>query len=479
MLLYGKDNRARVEFGWLESVLACHVGTDLTRLPRYDCTDREHNKPARRYNQRPHHQQRNVLSIRHFFVNSPCAAVQLILPFPHLLPISSIITNRTDATLSSILPLLPPLVVDTESIVRQNLAAQLLPLSVALICDGRPKVSTFGNGLDGCSSASGGASASANGSGRRVSNAVVSPTGYEAVTSTILPYLFQLLTDHDLDTRRCASDSLSNLCARLRSPDVETVIEEAAKLAATPPAEDEEGGGGMSSKALRKKKAKAAAAAAIGANGAVGGVGGGDPPSPEDLKTVSSNLLAEIASLSTPQPSASVTPRMVSSLVFPPLLALISDPHFRVRRAAVQALPRVLAGGTVDDAASYILPALTSLSTDDMYRVRKAVGECLVDMSRAVMLLGDGPGRSQRGRLLELRREQLIPLCTQLLDDANKFVRHAMQQFLGPFLASFYPLGPRDGRSGAEDGNEDDDAAGTVGVMRLLEPNAAGGVVGG
>ena len=342
-------------------------------------------------------------------------------------------------------------------------------------------MSTHWSGLQDkeCSGVNASESGSANSSGRRVSNAVVSPTGYEAVTSTILPYLFQLLVDNDLDTRRCASDSLSNLCARLRSPDVETVIQEAAKLAATPPAEDEEGGG-MSSKALRKKKAKAAAAAAagIGGNGGGGPVGTGDPPSPEDLKTVSSNLLAEIASLSTPQPSASVTPRMVSSLILPPLLALISDPHFRVRRAAVQALPRVLAGGTVDDASSYILPALTSLSTDDMFRVRKAVGECLVDMSRAVMLLGDGPGRSQRGRLLELRREQLIPLCTQLLDDANKFVRHAMQQFLGPFLASFYPLGPRDGRSGAEDGNEDD-AAGSIGVMRLLEANASGGVVGG
>ena len=308
---------------------------------------------------------------------------------------------------------------------------------------------------------------------KATTNEVVSPAGYDAVITTILPYLFQLLTDHDLDTRRCASDSLSNLCARLRSPDVETIIAEAARLAATTVDDDKSGGGGGGGKSpKRKKKAKAAAASVLDAIGAAGSGNGGvavgnvDPPTSEDLKTISSNLLAEIAALATPAPSASITPLMVSNLILPPILALISDPHFRVRRAAVQSLPRLLAGGTVDDAASYLLPALASLATDDMYRVRKAVGECLVDVSRGIMLLSDGHGNTERDRLLDLRRSQLIPICTQLLEDPNKFVRHGMQQFLGPFIASFYPLGPRDGSDGSDDG-------GSVGVMRLLEASGA------
>jgi len=39
-----------------------------------------------------------------------------------------------------------------------------------------------------------------------------------------------------------------------------------------------------------------------------------------------------------------------------------------------------------------------------------------------------------------LRRQTLIPIAENLLADANKFVRHGMMQFLGPFLASFYPF---------------------------------------
>ena len=39
----------------------------------------------------------------------------------------------------------------------------------------------------------------------------------------------------------------------------------------------------------------------------------------------------------------------------------------------------------------------------------------------------------------DLRRSTLLPIAEALLADANKFVRHGMMQFLGPFLASFYP----------------------------------------
>lgn len=42
--------------------------------------------------------------------------------------------------------------------------------------------------------------------------------------------------------------------------------------------------------------------------------------------------------------------------------------------------------------------------------------------------------------MMEIRRQKLVPICTNLLADNNKFVRHGMMQFLGPFIASFYPL---------------------------------------
>jgi len=305
----------------------------------------------------------------------------------------------------------------------------------------------------------------------------INPHGYSTVIKVIVPYLIQLLSDSDLDTRRCASDSLSSLCARLKPDDVKVVIDAATALAVTAPSEE-----GESSKSLRKKKKAAAAAAAAAGGGSAGGAAANAGPTPEDLRTVASNLLAEIASLSnndinsvalsssSRSSGSSVTPALVSSTILPPILRLCSDSHFRVRRAAVQSLPRVMAGGTVSDAADFVLPIFAKLSTDDMYRVRKSVGECLVDMSRSIMLLSDGRAESEREKLLALRRDGLVPICTRLLDDPNKFVRHGMQQFLGPFIASFYPLGPR--RSSEDDEEGDDAGRQGGGVMSLLESNA-------
>ena len=354
------------------------------------------------------------------------------------------------------MPLLPPLAADPEAIVRQNVAAQLLPLGVVLL---QGDDTTTDDDKEGNSE------------------------GYEAVANTILPHLFRLLRDGDPDTRRCASDSLSNLCkpGRLRTAEVGAIIAEAAKLAAA--TEEEEEGKSTSSRLSpkrKKKKAKAAAASAAAANGG----GNGAPPGPVELKVGATNLLAEISSHSLPSPSSSsssssanaasnandnsaaaaVTPDMVSNEIVPPLLVLSTDAHFRVRRAAAQALPRLLAGSTAGDAAARILPALRKLAADDMYRVRKAVGECLVDMSRGMMLLADSAAAEPREGLMELRRTALISICAALLADPNKFVRRGMQQFLGPFLASFYPLG----------GSNDDGAGGGGGALQLLEGGGGG-----
>ena len=44
-------------------------------------------------------------------------------------------------------------------------------------------------------------------------------------------------------------------------------------------------------------------------------------------------------------------------------------------------------GSAIDDVEKYLLPEFEMLAKDDMYQVRKSVGECLVDMSRSLMLL--------------------------------------------------------------------------------------------
>ena len=108
-----------------------------------------------------------------------------------------------------------------------------------------------------------------------------------------------------------------------------------------------------------------------------------------------------------------------------------------------------------------------------MYRVRKASGECLVDVSRALGVLpwrihfgdvwmeeeeDDGGGDGERAfyklrkkkqinelhntihECHEIRRRALCAIAKQLLEDTNKFVRYGMMQFLGPLIASFYPL---------------------------------------
>eukprot|EP00553_Chaetoceros_curvisetus_P001054 CAMPEP_0204613406 /NCGR_PEP_ID=MMETSP0717-20131115/1369_1 /ASSEMBLY_ACC=CAM_ASM_000666 /TAXON_ID=230516 /ORGANISM="Chaetoceros curvisetus" /LENGTH=721 /DNA_ID=CAMNT_0051625815 /DNA_START=45 /DNA_END=2210 /DNA_ORIENTATION=- len=159
-------------------------------------------------------------------------------------------------------------------------------------------------------------------------------------------------------------------------------------------------------------------------------------------------------------------------------MALCKHSSFRVRRAAVQALPRLVCGSSMEDVQEKLIPCFFKLSKDDTYRVRKSVGECLVDMSRSLMLLPSTLVDSQgyRGKntgalnesLQELRRKNLIPICSRLLQDSHKVVRHGMMQFLGPFIASFYPL--------EGDGHTPEDKDG---IVQILSGKEAENVVGG
>jgi hypothetical protein len=275
-------------------------------------------------------------------------------------------------------------------VIRQHLASQLLPLAlvsmVRNVGHGQPyKVSQM---LEDKSIPK-----------------VYDSEGYEIVTTAVVGYLNKLMQDTDVDVRRSASDSLAGLAFHIRREDIAKVILPIPLRLAQAP------------KPSKKQI----------------------PPEQEslneELRITSANLLAELGAAAE---NDSIPLHLVREAILPAVLSLCNDQGFRARRAAAQALPRVLAGTTVEDATSKILPAFEALSKDEVYRVRKSTGECLVDMSRSMMILST---RDQNPSSVNaLRRKSLIPIAESLLADPNKFVRHGMMQFLGPFLASFYPF---------------------------------------
>jgi hypothetical protein len=294
------------------------------------------------------------------------------------------------ATLSTLVPLLHPLVTDPESIIRQHLASQLLPLAIVCMVRGVGPYHALS-----------------------VEQILQDPStprmfveaGYKAVTSAIVSHLHSLVTDVDMDVRRAASESLAALASQIQKKDVATV------LVPIPV-----------SLARELKPIK------------------GMPDGfHEELRITACHLLAELAGAAE---NGRVPPECVADYIWPAVLKLCVDVSFRVRRSAAQALPRVLGGtGSLKLAEDSILPAFDELSNDDMYRVRKSTGECLVDMSRSLMIVAQAStDENKRNMVKSMRRTILIPIALQLLSDANKFVRHGMMQFLGPFIASFYPL---------------------------------------
>lgn len=316
-----------------------------------------------------------------------CEKQLSILVLTKLLLHSSISSKTAVATL---IPLLPSLVADQESVIRQHLASQLLPVALVSM------VRNVGHGQQ-----------------YKVSQMledksipkVYDAEGYEIVTTAVVGYLNKLMQDTDVDVRRSASDSLAGLAFHIRRDDIATVILPIPLKLAHPP----------------KPSKKQISPEQESLN--------------EELRITSANLLAELGGSAE---NDSIPVDLVRKAILPAVLSLCNDQGFRARRAAAQALPRVLAGTTVEDATMKILPAFEALSKDEVYRVRKSTGECLVDMSRSMMILST---RDQNPSSVNaLRRKSLIPIAESLLADSNKLVRHGMMQFLGPFLASFYPF---------------------------------------
>mmetsp|Transcript_14014 Transcript_14014/g.35243 ORF Transcript_14014/g.35243 Transcript_14014/m.35243 type:complete len:928 (+) Transcript_14014:124-2907(+) len=307
-------------------------------------------------------------------------------------------TVGTKATLSTIIPILGSLVNDQESVIRQHLASQLLPVSlVSMVRNvGLGQKHSVADMLEDKSLPK-----------------IYDSEGYRVITNIVIgQHLQALITDVDVDVRRSASDSLAGLAFHIRRDDVASVIFPIPlRLAQQQPPP--------------KKKNRSEQQQ--------------QQPTPdealtEELRITAANLLAELGGAGE---NDSIPRATVQEMILPVVLSLCQDPGFRVRRAAAQALPRVLGGTTVEESRNKILPAFESLSRDEVYRVRKSTGECLVDMSRSLMILSK---TNDPANINALRRQTLIPIAENLLADANKFVRHGMMQFLGPFLASFYPF---------------------------------------
>ena len=315
----------------------------------------------------------------------------------------------------------------------------------------------------------------------RYQHAPHDPTGYNLVCSHIVRrYIQEFVLDTELDVRRAAVDAAAGLVLHLQATHiVQYLIPMAQALASSQPTETT-----TSTTTQTGKKTKRTV----------------DEQRMEELRITACNMLAEMGGaaaeylLNVKHPSSSTSSSGSSSSskrkkssskkkkksdnnnnkddttidwvhthVIPLVLELCRDDSFRVRRSAVQALPRVMGASTLEQAQEDILPTFQALAADDVHRVRKSAGECLVDMSRAMVILaeadvrnhdddddddddggGDGDEEQQQQQkkkkiLYELRRDILLPIADQLIQDSHKQVRQGMMQFLGPFMASFYP----------------------------------------
>jgi hypothetical protein len=262
--------------------------------------------------------------------------------------------------------------------------------------------------------------------------------GYKLVTTVVVTHLNSLVTDADVDVRRSASDTLAGLALHIRREDVAAfVLPIPMRLAHHQP----------TSKNSKKHNEQESLH--------------------EELRITAANLLAELGGAGE---NGAIPTQLIRESILPTVLSLCDDPGFRVRRAAAQALPRVLGGTTAEDAKNRILPAFITLSKDEIYRVRKSTGECLVDMSRSLMILASK--EKDPSVVNSLRRSCLIPIAESLLADTNKFVRHGMMQFLGPFLASFYPYVDSALHS-ILPGNSESDGSNHCGIVAQFFPHAS------
>ena len=308
---------------------------------------------------------------------------------------------RPDPSIGSIFPLFPALLNDPENIIRQHLAIQLLP--VCLTCIGVPLSEDGLSHIPPTIRSDYDIYIAEDDEYSTFYDEYYEP-GYKVVIRNAIPHLSKLICDIDPDVRKAASDSLAGLAAYMQNADVLSLIVPIAIRLST---------------SNTNSNAKA-------------NMMNPRQPEPEDLRITSVSLLASLA--------RAVTSEILTEKIIPTLAPFSQDTGFKVRKALVHAIPRVITFADFIDIKTYLLPLFDSLSRDDMYRVRKACAESMVEMSGGIVIVSKRREEEEISDVLSLRRTVLIPMCKMLLGDSNRFVRHGMMQFLGPFIASFYPL---------------------------------------
>ena len=418
-------------------------------------------------------------------------ALQRLVHVRMLGEVSLDIGRQSSAT--ELVPLLSPLVRDGESIIRQRLCGELKIICLVLMGMTGGSNSTKGGGAMDDTTVNDFSPTSITTTATTTKSSIMSSLPqiskpnknskyYKVMVHHVLPHLYTLISDSDNEVRREASENIVKLALRIDVDDVVPLIlsiplrlvKEGQKRATSGSSTTTTSSSSASAPPQQQSNGGIEVAENNGGGGGGGGGSGGmiNPQTPaEDLLITSSNLLADLSSF---LPPPRLSPDVATRYLSPAILALAEDANFRVRRAAVQAIPRMLGSATIDDVKRRLLPKFVTLSGDEMYRVRKASGECLVDVSRAIAILpwrihfrdvwiddqnNNGGGESampefykhrtkeQIDDLLKIiiechgiRRRVLCGIAKKLLEDSNKFVRYGMLQFLGPLIASFYPL---------------------------------------
>jgi len=111
---------------------------------------------------------------------------------------------------------------------------------------------------------------------------------------------------------------------------------------------------------------------------------------------------------------------LCQQFVVPEIISLSQDSHFKVRKAVALSLDKLLK--VADRCRDRLLPAFLRLSKDPVWGVRKSCADSLAFISESVNQ--------------ETRVRDLLPLLEVFREDPIKWVRGALSQRLGQFIAS-------------------------------------------
>jgi len=299
-----------------------------------------------------------------------------------------------EVTINQILPLLPPLVADPESIIRQHVAMQLL--SLAFACMGYTASTT--EQPDSPQSQYIHPDNSSNNSKYRYC--------YKAVIESILPHLSKLISDSDGDVRQASAVSITGLVIHriIRDDDTPSLILRiplqlihSGSSNITTTTSSQNNNNANNNKQQQQLLDKHA-----------------------DMRMTGAALLGDL--------SPSLSPSYIMKFVTPQLLILSKDPAMKVRRVvAGHSISKATTKAFPEDLSLRLFPAFCKLANDEHKYVRRASSEAMVDVSKACC-----------SHTMEQLRLELIQLWKKMERDPVKAVKYAALQKLGQFIATLH-----------------------------------------